>query len=221
MKPLFTVHAGEYLAGEHIEQHFGRVNLWIPSRDTGVDLLVSDRQNRRTVSLQVNFSKDYLATQMAREPTFLKKLRACGWWTIKEGKLDAPAADVWVFVLPGLLGRTTDFVIVPTTEFRRRLRLIYGSLNKRIDSHLWVTERDRCWETRGLHKKHLDQIAEGEYEEPRRDFTKWLNNWGPVAQLNRQQPRQVTSGNGERPPGQAPPSSDPLIESQSGRSNDS
>jgi hypothetical protein len=37
MKTLFTIHAGEYLVGSHIEQHFRRVNVWIPSRDTGVD----------------------------------------------------------------------------------------------------------------------------------------------------------------------------------------
>jgi hypothetical protein len=36
----------------------------------------------------------------------------------------------------------------------------------------------------GLAKKYLLQIAEGEFREPCRDFTKWLNNWGPVAQLN-------------------------------------
>jgi len=52
MKPLFTIHAGEYLVGSHIEQKFRRVNVWVPSRDTGVDLLVSDRRNRHAVSLQ-------------------------------------------------------------------------------------------------------------------------------------------------------------------------
>jgi len=39
MKSLFTIHAGEYLVASHIEQHYKRVNVWIPSRDTGVDLL--------------------------------------------------------------------------------------------------------------------------------------------------------------------------------------
>jgi|GEM_PF-1408760 hypothetical protein len=33
--------------------------------------------------------------------------------------------------------------------------------------------------------KPLFTVHAGEYREPRRDFTKWLNNWGPVAQLNR------------------------------------
>lgn len=77
MKPLFTIHGGEYLVGSYIERHFKRVNVWVPSRDTGVDLLVSDPRNRRPVSLQVKFSKDYLVTDMG--PEFQKPLRVCGW----------------------------------------------------------------------------------------------------------------------------------------------
>src|SRR5690554_1866372 len=45
MQPLFTIHAGEYLVGSHIEQHLrdpngDKVNVWVPSKDTGIDLLV-------------------------------------------------------------------------------------------------------------------------------------------------------------------------------------
>ncbi len=40
MKPLFTIHAGEYLVGERIEKNFKEWNVWIPSKDTGIDLLV-------------------------------------------------------------------------------------------------------------------------------------------------------------------------------------
>jgi hypothetical protein len=185
MNPFFSVHAGEYLVGSYIEQHFKRVNVWIPSRDTGVDLLVTDRQNCRTVSLQVKFSKDYLVADMAPEPIFRKELRACGWWTINRGKLRASAADFWVFVLQGFLRGTIDFAIVPPKEFWRRLRSIHGSLKNRIDSYLWVTERDHCWETRGLGHEDQVLIATGVYRNPHRDFARWLNNWGPVAQLNR------------------------------------
>jgi hypothetical protein len=85
MRPLFTLHAGEYLVGAHIEQRFKRVNVWVPARDTGVDLLASDRANRGTVSLQVKFSKDFLVTHHG--PEFQKELRACGWWTIMRNPL--------------------------------------------------------------------------------------------------------------------------------------
>jgi len=94
MKPLFTIHAGEYLVGALIEQRFKRLNVWIPLRDTGIDLLVSDRRNSRSVSLQVKFSKDFLVTHMG--PAFQKQLRACGWWTINRDKLRASPADYWI-----------------------------------------------------------------------------------------------------------------------------
>ncbi len=64
MKPLFTIHAGELLVDHEIERKFRRVNVWIPTKDTGVDLLVSNNDNTTTVSLQVKFSRDYLVTSM-------------------------------------------------------------------------------------------------------------------------------------------------------------
>ncbi len=111
MRPLFTIHAGEYLVGALIEKRFKRVNVWIPLRDTGIDLLVSDRRNSRSLSLQVKFSKDFLVTQMG--PAFQKELRACGWWTIDREKLRTSPAHHWVFVAPGFASRSVDFVVVP------------------------------------------------------------------------------------------------------------
>lgn len=170
------------MVGSFIEQRFPRANVWIPSKDTGVDLLVSDRRNRRAISLQVKFSKDFLVTHM--RPVFQKYLRASGWWTIDHKKLQRSPADFWLFVVLGFAARTTDFVIVPSTELRRRLRSIHGS-PKVIQSYLCITEQERCWETRGLKREDLLQIAYGTYEERRRDFTKWLNAWTPVARLSR------------------------------------
>ena len=84
MRPLFTIHAGEFVVGDHIERKFRRVNLWMPSRDTGTDLLVTDSKNEKTVSLQVKFSRDFLATHMSS--IFQKPLRACGWWSLNREK---------------------------------------------------------------------------------------------------------------------------------------
>ena len=182
MKPLFTIHGGEYLVGSHIELHFNRVNVWIPSRDKGADLLVSDRHNRRSLSLQVKSSKDFLVTHMG--PEFQKDLRASGWWKIDRDKLRTSPADFWVLVLLGFARQTTDFVIVPTKEFRRRLQSIHRS-PRTIRSYVWVTEREQCWETRGLVHEAQLQVANGTYRETRRDFSKWLNNWDPVTRLNK------------------------------------
>jgi len=52
MRPLFTVHAGEYLVGGYIEHNFSRWNVWVPSKDTGVDLLVTDARHRKAIADQ-------------------------------------------------------------------------------------------------------------------------------------------------------------------------
>src|SRR5687768_12827264 len=111
MKPLFTLHAGEQLVASYLERHFKRVNVWVPTRDLGIDLLASDPKNRLAVSLQVKFSKDFLVTHMP--PAFQEPLRTCGWWTLNRDKLATSPADYWVFVLQGFASRSTDFVVVP------------------------------------------------------------------------------------------------------------
>jgi len=50
MRPRCTVHAGECLVGECIEHNFPRWNVWVPSKDTGVDLLVTDARHRKAIS---------------------------------------------------------------------------------------------------------------------------------------------------------------------------
>src|ERR1700694_767275 len=157
MKPLFTVHFGEYLAGSHIE-HYKRVSVLVPSRDTGVDLLVSDRRGRSTVSIQVKFSKDFLPTYKA--PEFQEPLRVCSFFVINRDKLRASQADFWVFVLNGFKRHLPDFVIMSARELRRRLRLIHGSKAKMIQSSVWVMERDRCWEARSLEGGINDSVYE-------------------------------------------------------------
>jgi hypothetical protein len=182
MKPLFTIHAGEYLVGAHIEQSFRHTNVWVPTRDTGIDLLVSDSRNRRNVSLQVKFSKDFLVTHHGAK--FQKQLRACGWWTISRDKLAKSKAEYWVFVLLGFASRTKDFVVVPREQLLGKLDAIHGR-RKMIQVYLWVTEGKRCWETRDLNRAAKLRVTDGTFEHPHRDFTEWLNNWRPVARLNR------------------------------------
>jgi hypothetical protein len=182
MKPLFTIHAGEYLVGAHIEQSFKRANVWVPLRDTGVDLLVTDKRNRASVSLQVKFSKDFLVTHMG--PEFQKQLRACGWWSINRDKLANSPADYWVFVLQGFASRSTDFVVVPRDQLLKSLSAIHGR-RKTIQVYIWVTEGNKCWETRGLSRADQLRVTDGDFSHAHRDLTRWLNNWKAVMRLNR------------------------------------
>lgn len=182
MRPLFTIHAGEYLVGEHIQQSFKRLHVWVPARDTGVDLLVSDGRFRRCVSLQVKFSRDFLVTHMG--PDLQKQLRATGWWTINRAKLAKSPAQYWVFVLLGFASRSTDFVVVPRERLLMNLDAIHGQ-QRMIQVYLSVTEANRCWETRGLNRDDVLRVANGTFRHPHRDLTPWLNNWKPISGLNR------------------------------------
>jgi hypothetical protein len=78
VKPLFTIHAAELLVSEFMERNFRSLNVWVPAKDTRLDLLVTGSDNQKAVSLQVKFSRDFLATHM--KATLQLSLRACGWW---------------------------------------------------------------------------------------------------------------------------------------------
>lgn len=181
MRPLFTIHAGEFVVGDYIERKFRRVKIWVPSRDTGTDLLVTDSANKSAISLQIKFSRDFLATHMPS--IFRKPLRACGWWSLNPGKIAKSTADYWVFVFMGFERRSTDFVIIKPSELLARLDSIHGK-GKTIQSYLWVTEKKRCWETRGLKRHDQLAIAQGHYSDTGQDFSVYLNNWSAIQALN-------------------------------------
>jgi len=180
MKPIFTVHAGEYLVGSYIEQKFKGLNVWVPTKDTGIDLLVTDKKNKKTASLQVKFSKDFLVTHMAE--VFQKGLVACGWWTLNPVKIRDSNADLWIFVLHAFTEKKLQFIIIPPNELFQRLKSLHGNL-KVLQTYLWVTKKKKCWETRGLKKKDQVLIANNLFSDKERDFTDYLNNWESLKKL--------------------------------------
>ena len=177
MKPIFTIHAGEYLVGSHIESHLKDVKVWIPAKDTGVDLLLTDQKIKKTVSLQIKFSKDFLVTNMG--DLFQRNLLSCCWWTLNREKLEKSEADYWIFVLYTFNHKNTHFVIIKPSDLLNLLDKIH-SKQKIINSYLWVTEKNKCWEARGLKKQDHILIAEGDYSNEDRDFTRFLNNWDQI-----------------------------------------
>ena len=183
MKPLFTVHAGEFLVGCEIERRFRDVNVWIPAKDTGIDLLVSDKRDKTTVSVQIKFSRDYLVTNkdMAQ---FRRQLSAAGWWTPTRKEIADSRADYWIFVLIGFGNRSTDFVIIPPRDLLTHLNAINTTTAEKLHIYFWVTNRRKCWNARGLKKSDRVLIADGTFLDAERDFTAYLNNWEPVEALN-------------------------------------
>ena len=85
MKPLFTLHAGEIVTAEHIEHEFKKMNVWVPTKDTGIDILVTDKNNKKTLSLQVKYSKHFESG--LKDAELERGLRACGWWTLTRKKI--------------------------------------------------------------------------------------------------------------------------------------
>ena len=99
MRPIFTVHAGEYLVAQYIEQLFANdygIRVWIPSKDDGVDLLLTSKNRKKTLGVQIKFSKDYALLE--KDP--ICEALAKGWFRIKWRKLNQSKADIWVFVIP-------------------------------------------------------------------------------------------------------------------------
>jgi hypothetical protein len=185
MKQLFAIHPGEYLVGLHIQKNpkLKKLNVWIPAKDTGIDFLVTDSTNLHAVSLQVKYGKDFLPEKEAK----LRRLLRCySWFTLNKTKLDKSHAQFWVFVLRGFESTKPDFVVIPKAELQRRMKKIHGSDRGTLQIYLCSTKKNRCWETRVRGEdKVVHQIAEGTYEDPIRDFTKYLNENGWAAVVNK------------------------------------
>ncbi len=181
MRPLFTIHAGEYLVGLHVQKSL-KLNAWIPAKDTGIDLLVTDSDNLHAVSLQVKYGKDFLPEKKAE---LRSSLRCVSWFALNRAKLEESKADFWVFVLQGFKSDEPDFVVVPTAKLQRSMTTIHGSDSGKLQIYLCSTEASKCWETRGLGLNVERQIAGGTYEDPDRDFTEYLNENGWATVENR------------------------------------
>ena len=173
---MFTGFLSGTGVGSHIETHYKKWNIWVPAKDTGIDLLATNEKNTKAVSFQIKYSKDWTPT--GRPSLHNTKLLASGWWSLQEKKIKASKADFWIFVLPSFTEQSINFVIVPPDELLRRFYAIFGK-SKRFDSYLRVTKSGRCWEVRGLKIADLEMIAFDRFEEnPQRDFTRFLNSSG-------------------------------------------
>jgi hypothetical protein len=188
MKPIFTIHAGEYLVGSHLEEKYKGLQIWLPTSDTGIDLLVtnpkiSSQNSICAASLQVKFSKDFLGNKGGKNATssLNSKIKSGGWWTFKYEKIEKSQADLWVLVLYRFSHRDYDFVIIEPSQLLDRYREL-GNTSGIIQSYIWVTENSQSWETRGLGKAEQEAIARNVFKDPIRDFSPFLNNWQPLEQ---------------------------------------
>ncbi|MBI3953893.1 MAG: hypothetical protein HY330_05210 [Chloroflexi bacterium] len=173
MKTLFTIHAGEFLVASKIKEEIQGGNVWVPVADLGVDLLVTDTQNKRTISLQVKSSRGYEPKEL--DEGLRNNLKGCGWWHLERRKIQNSKADFWAFVVLPIKG-VPQYILISPGELERRLTVIHGT-RLRWDMYLWVTDQEKCWETRGLGKPDLTLVATNQYSHEERGFTEYLNCW--------------------------------------------
>ena len=177
MKSIFTIHAGEYLVGSEIESKLRDFNVWLPSKDTGIDLLVTNQANSKTATLQVKYSKDFSTTLVKQ--VFRSDIKGAGWWALKRNKIATSNADFWVFILNNLEKKNCDFVIIKPSE----LLQIFDHTNRSnniIHCYIWVTNHDTVFETRGLSNNEMQLICKNNFTHVNRDLQRFLNNWNPI-----------------------------------------
>lgn len=187
MRPLFTVHAGEFIVGEHIEKNYSKkLNLWIPSKDTGVDLLVTNPNNTQSVSLQVKLSRDY-SPEEARN-SFEEMFLACGWLTLKRNKIQDSKANYWVICLISHHRRISpQYLIIKPKDLLNKLTDVHGELDS-YHFYPWVTSGNTpiALDGRGFPKEHRSSLQSGSIHLGSREYTDYLNNWSPLDELSMQ-----------------------------------
>lgn len=182
MRPLFTVHAGEFLVGEFIEKSFPNLDVWIPSKDTGIDLLVTNTAASTMVSLQVKLSRDYKPPEASND--FDRTLLAAGWLTLSHEKIVKSTADYWVFVLVSHERKMRpQFIVIPPSKLLNRLMTIHGKA-KNYHFYPWVTKSLVALDGRGLLKAEKNQLALGSLVLGDRDLSEFLDNWGALKDIS-------------------------------------
>ncbi len=182
MRPIFTVHAGEFLVGEHIEKKFPELNVWIPSKDTGVDLLVTNKNDSsKSVAIQVKMSRDYKPAHATDD--FSRKLLAGGWLTLVHDKIEKSSADYWVFILVSHERKMEPrYIIISPVELLEKLVSIHGKL-KSYHFYPWVLDTGIALQGRGLSKKEKKELAAGSYSLGDRDLSTYLEYWVPLENI--------------------------------------
>ena len=178
MKPLFTVHEGEFLVGDHINRNFGKkYEVWIPAKDTGVDLLLTPtRGQRKPIKLQVKFSRSFGVKEVPPDQSLARR-----WYTLKPTKIRQSRADLWIFVIL-TLRHQPYYILIPTADLKRRIPR--GSTKV---WHLYLTAfvNKKCYNTRGLRASDVRASLLDGVQDPHRDFSRYLNSWNLLDKASR------------------------------------
>lgn len=183
MKPIFTPHAGEFLVGEMIEQEYG-LNVWLPSKDVGTDLLVTDPGNSRTCSLQVKLSRDY-ADRYKMPSLGIGDITASGWFQFSRAKIESSPADYWVLLIVSAKKSgekiRTHHVVIPPERLLKKLVKTYGDVST-FKFYLAVTDTEKVYDWRGPKGQNGD-LKKGLSRSNPRNYSDYLENWACLDKL--------------------------------------
>jgi hypothetical protein len=184
MRPLFTIHAGEFLVGEFIEKNFPKLNVWIPSKDTGVDLLISNQSNSKSISLQVKLSRDYRSYHSSDQ--FESSLTVGGWFTLKHLKIEQSIADYWVFILVSHDKKVKPrHIVISPKELLKKLVAVHKKSTS-YNFYLWLRDHDQlALDGRGLTKADKKLLCDGKFNLGPRNYSSYIENWNPIITLSR------------------------------------
>jgi len=175
MKPIFTVDAGEFLIAKEFERRGYWV--WLPSKDTGIDLLVTDHTLKKSCPLQVKFSTDFSISDSER---IGHELKLCGLFQTDLAALKKSSARYWVLLIASFKLRKMAHLIISPRTLYERLSTIHGWQTGKRHFFVWITTDGICWETNGLRKHEQLAVARGEFKDELRNLTPWMNNFEPI-----------------------------------------
>ena len=175
MRPIFTIHAGEFVFGEHVEKNFRELRLWVPTKDTGIDFLVSDSAGKKTVSVQVKMSRDYRPPLATTE--FERGLKAAGWFVFSYSALESSSANIWSIILISHERKSQPvFLNVVPKQLLHCLVETHGE-QKNYHLYPWLFTDGRCIEGRGMKKADKKAFMARQYEAKSRDLSAFHENW--------------------------------------------
>lgn len=187
MRPIFTIHAGEFLFGEALKKEAPLCELWLPIKDTGIDFLVTGDHLEKPIGVQVKMSRDY-SPPVAR--TDFERQQSCGGWlTINLGKLAASQASIWsIVVVSNERKRKPHFINVPKNVLYEKVSAaVSGEASKSKSVHFYpsvLRSKPRgkgdsiCINTRGMTKSEKNNVAnDWSNIEAKRDLSPFFDNW--------------------------------------------
>ena len=175
MNPIFLIHAGEFLFAKQVEANHRDLNCWVPSKDRGVDLLLTSSDNRKTVGVQVKSSRSYLRGAGPGDGS--ERLKIGGWCNFSRNRLENSPADIWSFVL--ISPRRSEppvFLNIPPADLLQRLEKIHGVRDK-YSIYPWVTSDNKALDGRSLSQGEKLALENYELDWGDRDFTDCLEAW--------------------------------------------